>query len=181
MLRLALLCHLSAVSAIKLAENVDCLPKRDDELLVDFSISELLHNNLGGVAGAYCVATGGECVTTPSQLGDVGVNTYPGCAGKTVQDSCYTGMGALAPNQRSPRWDWPASPSTSSRVHSFRKRPRLNGHGHGGHVRREHHALPQLGAPRPRLSRSRLRLRGAHRVTLPSRVRRAAYQRGVCR
>ena len=155
MLRLALLCHLSAVSAIKLAENVDCLPKRDDELLVDFSISEMLHNNLGGVAGAYCVATGGECVTTPSQLGDVGVNTYPGCAGKTVQDSCYTGMGALAPNQRSPRWDWPASPSTSSRVHSFRKRPRLNGHGHGGHVRREHHALPQLGAPRPRLCPAR--------------------------
>ena len=40
MLRLALLCHLSAVSAsavIKLAENVDCLPKRDDEIFVDFS------------------------------------------------------------------------------------------------------------------------------------------------
>merc|ERR1712086_1123228 len=27
----------SAVSAIKLAENVDCLPKRDDEIFIDFS------------------------------------------------------------------------------------------------------------------------------------------------
>ena len=37
MLRLALLCHLSAVSAVDKAENVDCLPKRDDEIFVDFS------------------------------------------------------------------------------------------------------------------------------------------------
>jgi len=37
MLRLALLCHLAAVSAIKLAENVLCLPKRNDEVFVDFS------------------------------------------------------------------------------------------------------------------------------------------------
>ena len=37
MLRLALLCHLSAVSAVDKAENVDCLPTRDDEIFVDFS------------------------------------------------------------------------------------------------------------------------------------------------
>ena len=43
MLRLALLCHLSAVSAIKLAENVDCLPKRDDEIFVDFSGAKPQH------------------------------------------------------------------------------------------------------------------------------------------
>ena len=84
-----------------------------------------MHNNLGGLAGAFCAATGDECVTTPSQLGDVDVNTYPGCAGKTLQDSCYTGMGACAPNQRSARWDWLASPSTSWRVRSFWKRRRL--------------------------------------------------------
>ena len=38
MLRLALLCHLSAVSAqLRLATNVKCLPKRNDEALLDFS------------------------------------------------------------------------------------------------------------------------------------------------
>ena len=42
-----------------------------------------------------------------SQLGDIG--TYPGCAGKTMDDSCYVGVGALATNQRSPRSDRPAS------------------------------------------------------------------------
>ena len=38
MLRLALLCHLSAVSAqLRLATNVECLPIRNDEALLDFS------------------------------------------------------------------------------------------------------------------------------------------------
>ena len=84
----------------------------------------MLHNNLGGVAGAYCASrpTSSGCVkaeaTAPSQLGlgEGSINTYPGCAGKTVIDSCYEGMGAFAPNQRSPRRDWPTSPSISSRA-----------------------------------------------------------------
>ena len=43
------------------------------------------------------------CESDLSQLGNIG--TYPGCAGKTKDDSCYVGVGALATNQRSPRWD----------------------------------------------------------------------------
>ena len=37
MLRLALLCHLSAVSATRLATNVACLPSRADEIFLDLS------------------------------------------------------------------------------------------------------------------------------------------------
>ena len=37
MLRLALLCHLSAVSAMKLATDVECLPYRTDEVYLELS------------------------------------------------------------------------------------------------------------------------------------------------
>ena len=61
----------------------------------------LLHNNLGGVAGTYCaVSTPGigqdteRCSTQMSQLGSLG---YPECAGKALDDMCYTGIGARWP------------------------------------------------------------------------------------
>ena len=79
MLRLALLCHLSAVGAVPLATNVQCLPYRTDETFLDLTGAKatalphaqpqaerlrcgcdtgatVLHNNLGGVAGYYCEA-----------------------------------------------------------------------------------------------------------------------------
>ena len=37
MLRLALLCHLSAVSAMKLATDVECLPYRTDEVYLELT------------------------------------------------------------------------------------------------------------------------------------------------
>ena len=133
------------------ATNVPCLPFRSDEALLDFSAATLLHNNLGGVAGHYCATTGEECTSDMSQLGDVG--TYPGCKDKTMDDSCYNGIGALATNQRSPRWDRPASAPTASRVvvRSLRRRLQrrdyllVHGLGHGHrHVHREHHVLLQF-------------------------------------
>ena len=65
----------------------------------------LLHNNLGGVAGTYCaVSTPGigddteRCSTQMSQLGNFGAaSLYPECAGKALDDMCYTGMGARWP------------------------------------------------------------------------------------
>merc|ERR1711924_209085 len=85
--------------------------------------ANLLHSNLGGVHGHYCATQGEECNPEPSKLGDVGINTYPGCAGKTMDDSCYNGIGALATNQRSPRWDRASAP-TALRVvvRSLRRR-----------------------------------------------------------
>jgi hypothetical protein len=120
MLRLALLCHLSAVSAQqRLAVNVQCLPIRSDEALLDFSGANLLHNNLGGVAAQWCASDDGknDCSSDMSLL--------PNCTGKTIDDPCYEGVGALTTNQRSPRWDRPASAPTASRVVcSLRKRLR---------------------------------------------------------
>ena len=103
MLRSALLCHLLAGSVQQgLATSVECLPYRSDEALLDFlganpqrflycsplpaerarivpraAAATLLHNNLGGVAGAYCAATGDGCSSQSSQLGDFG--SYPEC------------------------------------------------------------------------------------------------------
>ena len=65
----------------------------------------LLHNNLGGVAGTYCASsTPGvgddteRCSTQMSQLGDFGAaSLYPDCAGKALDDMCYTGIGARWP------------------------------------------------------------------------------------
>ena len=37
LLRVALLCHLSVVGAVRLATNVACLPYRSDEIFLDLS------------------------------------------------------------------------------------------------------------------------------------------------
>ena len=65
----------------------------------------LLHNNLGGVAGTYCaLSTPGigddtqRCSPQMSQLGNFGAaSLYPECAGKTLDNMCYTGIGARWP------------------------------------------------------------------------------------
>ena len=65
----------------------------------------LLHNNLGGVAGTYCAlsnpAIGDDderCSPEVSQLGNFGAaSLYPECAGKQLDDMCFTGIGARWP------------------------------------------------------------------------------------
>merc|ERR1719171_525068 len=93
MLHLALLCHLSAVSA--LATNVACLPYKSNEALLDLSGATLLHNNLGGVAGAYCAES--QAQSPPREPSGCssdmsGLPASSGCAGKAVDDVCYRGV-----------------------------------------------------------------------------------------
>ena len=134
MLRLALLCHLSVAveGADRAATNLACLVKYPEEVFLDLTGaittalpkgipqadalgvcgagSSLLHNNLGGmgnIAGPQ---------SADSQLPDA-------CVGKKQDDACSTAMGALAPSTQSPRGR-PASPCTSPRVRSHRKRHR---------------------------------------------------------
>merc|ERR1719271_1094442 len=96
MLRLALLCHLSAVSAQqRLAVNVQCLPIRSDEALLDFSGANLLHNNLGGVAAQWCASDDGKNDCAKDEQGNrlmSGLPASSGCAGMTIDDPCYEGV-----------------------------------------------------------------------------------------
>ena len=106
MLRLALLCHLSVAGAVRLANNVECLPSEANEVFLDLSgaratafpkgisqltarlwrtDSELLHNNLGNQGGR-------DAYITDSKV--------PGCEGRTQGDVCSQAMGALAPAPR---------------------------------------------------------------------------------
>ena len=123
-----------------------------------------------------------------SQLGNLG---YPECAGKALDDMCYTGIGARWPrtNAVPAGTGLPQRPPCASRavfgnVFTPASTSALGASAIDLYIENITYYPNWVRAPPPRnMSLSRLRPRSAHRVTLPSRVRvrRAALKRAIRR